>query len=186
MAAKKKPDAVPPKDQVAYDTNDIEEEVMSKFLINPVTQAAFTLRACENRHSLAGLHKALAEQVNEVEVNGGNMSRPEAMLLCQAHTLDALFNSLANKAYKQTYIPNLETFLRLALKAQGQCRATLETLANIKNPPVVFAKQANINNNGNQQINNDISGTQTSHAGKNKNQQNELLTELPNETLDTA
>lgn len=41
-----------------------------------------------------------------------------------------------------------------ALKAQGQCRATLETLAAIKNPPVVFARQANINAGGQQQVNN--------------------------------
>jgi hypothetical protein len=34
--------------------------------------------------------------------------------------------------------------MRLALKAQSQCRATLETLAQIKNPPVVLARQANI------------------------------------------
>jgi hypothetical protein len=33
----------------------------------------------------------------------------------------------------------------LALKAQSQCRATLETLAAIKNPqPVAFVRQANI------------------------------------------
>ncbi len=43
--------------------------------------------------------------------------------------------------------------MRLALKAQSQCRATLETLATIKNPPVVFARQANIAN-GPQQVNN--------------------------------
>ena len=43
--------------------------------------------------------------------------------------------------------------MRLALKAQGQCRATLETLATIKNPPVVFARQANIAQ-GPQQVNN--------------------------------
>jgi hypothetical protein len=32
----------------------------------------------------------------------------------------------------------------LALKAQSQCRATLETLTTIKSPPVLFAKQENI------------------------------------------
>ena len=42
--------------------------------------------------------------------------------------------------------------MRLSLKAQGQCRATLETLAVIKNPPV-FAHQANIAH-GPQQVNN--------------------------------
>jgi hypothetical protein len=36
------------------------------------------------------------------------------------------------------------TYLRLGLKAQSQCRATLETLAAIKNPrPVAFVQQAN-------------------------------------------
>jgi hypothetical protein len=40
------------------------------------------------------------------------------------------------------------------LKSQGQCRSTLETLANIKNPPV-FARQANIAA-GPQQVNNRV------------------------------
>ena len=30
------------------------------------------------------------------------------------------------------------------MKAQSQARATLETLAQIKNPPVVYARQANV------------------------------------------
>ena len=41
----------------------------------------------------------------------------------------------------------------ISLKAQNQCRMTLEKLGNIKNPPAVFAKHANIAN-GPQQINN--------------------------------
>jgi hypothetical protein len=49
---------------------------------------------------------------------------------------------------------SLEQFqvnLRLAFKAQGQCRSTFETLALMKNPPV-FARNANIAN-GPQQVN---------------------------------
>jgi len=42
------------------------------------------------------------------------------------------------------YVDAADTDMRLALRAQSQCRATLETLAAIKNPPVVFANQANI------------------------------------------
>jgi len=42
----------------------------------------------------------------------------------------------------------------MALKAQNQCRMTLKTLATIKNPHVEFARQANINNAGQQQVNN--------------------------------
>ena len=33
--------------------------------------------------------------------------------------------------------------MRLRLKAQSQARATLEALAQIKNPPVGYARQAN-------------------------------------------
>jgi hypothetical protein len=47
----------------------------------------------------------------------------------------------------------MEGFMRLALKAQSQCRATLETLAAVKNPPVVYARQANVTT-GPQQVNN--------------------------------
>ena len=49
-------------------------------------------------------------------------------------------------------MPNLEGFMRLALQAQSQCRATLETLVAIKDPPVVCARQANITT-GPQQVN---------------------------------
>lgn len=78
------------------------------------------------------------------------------------------------------YIPAMETYLKLALKAQTQCRTTLQTLAEIKNPqPVSFVKQANISH-GPQQINNGVSP----RAEKFKKQPNELLTEIPNETLD--
>jgi hypothetical protein len=66
----------------------------------------------------------------------------------------------------------------MALKAQSQCRMTLETLATIKNPPVVYAKQANIAH-GPQQVNNSIpSNVPHAHAREEKPiQSNELLTE---------
>ena len=73
----------------------------------------------------------------------------------------------------------------MAFRAQNQCRMTLETLANIKNPPVVFAKQANISQ-GHQQINNCVPA---SRAEENKNQQNKLLLEeahYAGTTLDTG
>ncbi len=108
------------------------------------------------------------------------MTRAEAMLLSQAHTLDALFNSLVVKGLDQTHMPQYESFLRLAYKAQSQCRSTLQTLSDIKNPSVVYARQSNITN-GNQQINN---GVPAPRMQENKNYSNELLTELPNEVLD--
>jgi hypothetical protein len=46
-----------------------------------------------------------------------------------------------------------EIYMRIGLKAQAQCRANLEAIAEIKNPKPVFAKQTNIAN-GPQQVNN--------------------------------
>lgn len=43
---------------------------------------------------------------------------------------------------------------RLALKAQSQSGATVETLVATRDPRVVFARHANINNGGQQQVNN--------------------------------
>jgi hypothetical protein len=59
-------------------------------------------------------------------------------------TLNAMFTQLANQSTQSQCVDQLDRYMRLALKAQGQCRATLETLAAIKNPPTLFARQANI------------------------------------------
>jgi hypothetical protein len=111
----------------------------------------------------------------------GDMKRAEAMLYGQAHALQAIFMNLARRATTQEYLKQWEAYLRMALKAQNQCRMTLETLATIKNPPVVFARQANINNGGQQQVNNGAASTAAidsaggSHAENFGIDQSELL-----------
>lgn len=119
-------------------------------------------------------------------VHKGNMTESETMLTAQAATLDAIFIELSRRAALNMgeYMNATETYLRLALKAQSQCRTTLETLAEIKSPrSVAFVKQANIA--GNQQVNN--GSPPLSRAEKNKNQPNELLLEEQHhETLDTG
>ncbi len=120
------------------------------------------------------------------QVKNGDLHYCEAMLVGQANALQSIFVSLARRAANQEYVKQYEMYLRLALKAQNQSRMTLETLAAIKNPPVVFARQANINQgNGNQQVNNGTHAPAT-HAEKSINQQNELLeVQHGGETLDT-
>lgn len=89
-------------------------------------------------------------------VQCGDLAQAEAMLINQASALQSLFVRLAERAMEQGHMPNLEGFMRMALRAQSQCRATLETLATLKNPPIVYAKQANVTT-GPQQVNNGIS-----------------------------
>jgi hypothetical protein len=67
------------------------------------------------------------------------------------------------------YMQAAETYMRLALKAQAQCRATLETLGSIKNPPVIYARQANIAN-GPQQVNNGCAAPRASEPASSPNE----------------
>ena len=155
-----------------------EDGTFAQTLIRPEVQAAFTIQKLQSgiETTATALTKTLIKQTANV-----SMVRPEAMLLCQAHTLDALFNQLAQKALVQGQMPHYEAFMKLAFKAQSQCRATLETLSTIKNPPVIFAKQANIST-VNQLINNTVSEPRTEI---NKSQSIELLTGSTNAKLDT-
>ena len=110
-------------------------------------------------------------------VNRGDLAASERLLYAQAVTLNAIFAELAarSQANMGSNIDAMDRLMRLALKAQGQCRATLETLSTIKNPPVVFARQANIAN-GPQQVNNGAAPSQApTHTTKSVSEPNELL-----------
>lgn len=70
-------------------------------------------------------------------VQGGDLRGLEATLTAQAHALDVMFTSLAAKAGRQLEAglqKDAESYLRLALKAQWQCRTTIEAINGIKNP----------------------------------------------------
>lgn len=119
------------------------------------------------------------------DVHAGNLQSSETLLYSQAVALNAMFAELACRSALNmgSYPQAADSYMRLALKAQSQCRNTLETLANIKNPPVVFARQANISN-GPQQVNNGAATNyetstrahaHTQACGEIENQQTKLL-----------
>lgn len=58
-----------------------------------------------------------------------DMKAVEAMMFNQVQVLQMIFTNLATRAVNQQYLSQMQTFLNLGLKAQAQCRATLETLA---------------------------------------------------------
>jgi hypothetical protein len=129
---------------------------------------------------------ALGEQVQLAR--SGDLSRGEAMLVTQAHTLDAVFHTCARRAALNMgeHLPSAETYLRLALKAQSQSRATWETLAEIKNPrSIAFVQQANVTT-GPQQINNGTVPEQGSRARETVNEPSKLLEVTNGQRLDTG
>ncbi len=129
------------------------DNATARTLTRPEVQAAATIQQWGGDVlEVNVLARELREQV--AAVNNGDLKRADGMLISQAHTLDALFNSLARRAHAQDQLKQYETHFRLALKAQSQCRATLETLAEIKNPMAgAYVRQANIAA-GHQQVNN--------------------------------
>lgn len=132
-----------------------------ELVLSPTIQSAVAIEAWSKfagTVDLAELVDDLRERVKKVQ--GGDMQPVEAMLMGQAMTLETIFTSLARRATSQEYLKQFQAYLGMALKAQAQCRATLEALAEIKNPrPVAFVKQANISG-GHQQVNNGMQPAQ--------------------------
>ncbi len=164
-------------------------EALAHTSLRPSVQAALTLMDYNKAFGEMSLNTLVADLVQQCKLsNNGDLSRAEALLTTQAHTLDAIFHKLARKATHVEYLNQFDVNLRLALKAQSQCRATLETLAAIKNPqPVAFVRQANIAH-GPQQVNNGGNlGTSTrAHARtrETQNPQSKLLERSDGERLD--
>ncbi|MDP1734609.1 MAG: hypothetical protein Q8L44_09635 [Sulfuritalea sp.] len=157
------------------DSEEVAARKHAALTTSPELAACRTIKAGESKLFSEQIDvPALMEHLREqaVAANGGDLSQAEAMLINQATALQSLFARLTERGMGQSQMPNLEGFMRLALRAQNQCRATLETLAAIKNPPVIYAKQVN-QTTGPQQINN--GATASSQARGIKNEQSKLL-----------
>jgi hypothetical protein len=160
-----KPEAVkfPRKAVPIYQTaDDSEKDIARKYSImttSPELAAYRVINGAECNTEIGKgidvptLMSTLRDQA--AAVNRGDMAHAEAMLMNQATALQSLFARLAERGMGCTSLPpQYEADMRIALRAQSQCRATLEALAEMKNPrAVAFVRQANIAN-GPQQVNN--------------------------------
>jgi hypothetical protein len=163
--------------------------------LRPTVQAAVTI-AQTAKPVFPDL--ALNELIKELSAQaklaiGGDLGRMEVMLVAQSHTLDQLFNRLTSQALLNVgeYPQSAERYMKLALRAQAQCRANAEALQEMKHPKTVaFVQQANIAN-GPQQVNNGDSATHTragAHAGAGEipSEPHKLLEQCHDERLDGA
>jgi len=154
---------------------DIEhQETLGVIYTTPSLSSALLLKEL---HGDADFSKMLDQlQDRNEEVISGDLSVAEAMLIDQAHVLQALFNKLATQMNSAEYIKQMEAYGRMALRAQNQCQRTLRTLLEYKNPKrTTFIKQQN-----NLQIN------QAQKPEKNINPANKLLEVNHDARLDTG
>ena len=155
-------------------------------ILRPSAQAAITVQEYSKTFGELDIKELLNTLTNQIEsVQQGKMHRGEEMLAAQAYVLDAIFHCLARRAINASKDEHLERNLRLALKAQGQARATWETVAMIKHPPIAgYVNQANIAH-GPQQVNYGPPIVHT-RVRKNKKRPNKLLEKDDDKRLDTS
>jgi hypothetical protein len=140
----------------------------------------------ERDMDVPGLMATLREQGEAA--NAGNLAQAEAMLMNQATALQTVFARLVERGMGCSDVVPFEANLRMGLRAQSQCRATLETLAAIKNPSsVAFVRQANIAH-GPQQVNNETGTRQPVPARPQENEiaPSKLLEASNGERMDTG
>jgi hypothetical protein len=80
----------------------------------------------------------------------GDMREASDMLLAQALTLDGIFTEMARRAAGNMgqYLDATERYMRMALKAQAQSRATLQALADLHRPREQIVKHVTVNEGG--------------------------------------
>lgn len=169
--------------QVAGRPGVSQERQLADLGADGIVSNAMTARAFLNpsQPNLSITELVASVKAHGEKVNGNDLAAAEQMLVAQAIALNSIFAEMARRSALNMgdYLDATDRYMRLALKAQGQCRATLETLAAIKNPPVVFARQANIAH-GPQQVNNGVAPGRTQGAPAHAHEQtgiksNELL-----------
>jgi hypothetical protein len=156
---------------------DKEKFALARTALRPTVQGALTLRESSvvyRNFSLSDLANALSEQTRAAGER--DLSRAVAMFTVQAHTLDAIFNSLARSAMSAEHVDTADSYLKLALRAQSHCQATWGAISMIQNPPIAgYVNQANIAH-GDQQVNN---GFEIPACAPNEISKTKLLEQTP-------
>src|SRR5258706_5702175 len=157
-------------------------EMLVELGLSPIVAAAATAREFSSLAGKGADLKAFVARVSEAvdAAATGGLRLTEVTLGAQAIALDVIFNECAQRAASaaSSDLTSAETLLRLAFKAQSQCRTTLLTLAEIKNPrAIAFVNQANFARA--QQVNNgpNVSEAVLDAAEKNSDEVVELSAE---------
>jgi len=98
----------------------------------------------ETRPSIEASVDVMVEETKAVL--GGDLSTLQKTLVGQAATLDVTFTELARRSFANLgeYNDAAERYMRLALKAQAGCRATIETIHKLQRPHEQVVKHVHV------------------------------------------
>jgi hypothetical protein len=141
------------------ETDMIKEikEAVTRQCTQPEIVAAQAISAVNHRvqiedltHGIKGIKgidtDTLAGEINKHSkaLASGDMSQVENMLFSMSHTLQSTFSHYLQLASATSNVNTADSLIRIALKAQNQCRQSLATLGDLKNPKrATFIKQQN-------------------------------------------
>lgn len=155
---------------------DTPRQAVARKMTGPFTRHGFvTAQAAEQ--ITAGLpadqkptlvEYALGLKERADKASGGDRAQSSALLMAQALSLDAIFTECARIALVNvSHGDAMERYMRLALKAQANSRATLEALAKLHQPREQTVRHVHVNEGG-QAV---IADQFHHHAGGRKNEQ---------------
>ena len=127
MGTKKRPDTKANATELSDEKKAEQAKTLAQVAIRPSANAAAVISEYGKTFGDQNVVELMDVLIDSIEnVNKGDLNRCEGMLMGQAYALQSIFMNLSLRSINQEYMKNVETFLRRALKAQSQCRATLE------------------------------------------------------------
>lgn len=168
--------------EILANPGETEAKAIARAAIKPVSRNAMAARQFMPQvFANADLNECAAELRKAAgKINNGDLTGVEQTLAAQLHVLDAVFTKTAMLASTAKHVETMEAFLRMAMKAQAQARATAETLTEMKYPKsATFIRQQNVA--GQQIVNN--ADKMLAH-GKLRESQSGLLEASHGERLD--
>ena len=141
---------------VEAEKGETEQQTMARVMVEPYWRHGLVAKGIVDK-SLGKLPgepqfndfgRALQDKAELVST--GDLKLASEMLIAQAHSLDAIFAEFARRAVLNMgdYLGATESYSRIALKAQANCRATLEALMKLHQPREQTVKHVHVNEGG--------------------------------------
>jgi hypothetical protein len=140
------------KREAAVDQQAVAQAVHQPVVRNAAAGAAFGASILGRKPddiASAKLVKAECKKVRD-----GDLGLPTDILTAQAMSLDAVFTEMLRRAASNLgeYPDAVERYMRLAFKAQAQCRTTVEALGKLARGGEQVVKHVHIDNRGGQAV----------------------------------
>jgi len=136
-----------------------DQRLLAEAVVNPLTRHASLVRGYGEAafggspESTVWDTVAIMGEATE-RANGKDLSGLVSMMTAQAMSMDAIYTEMARRAAANVgqFPEATERYMRMAMKAQAQSRATVEALAKIVQPREQTVRHVHVDNRGGQAV----------------------------------